>query len=186
MICLFGGSFDPIHLGHIIPLYDLKDILTIEKIIFVPAMIPPLKERKPTAEPEHRINMIRISISRDVYFDVSDYEIKKNGISYTIDTLRYFKKIYDDLGFIIGEDNLKDFKKWKEWEEIIKICKVIVISRKDCEGEILEGMIKINTRKIEISSTEIRNRIREGKEIRHLVKEGVAEYIYKNGLYKKI
>ncbi len=183
MICLFGGSFDPIHLGHIIPLIDIKDFLPVKKIIFIPAKVSPFKEGKVIAEPEHRINMIRISIEGNDYFDVSDFEIKKGGISYTIDTIRYYKDIYDDLGFIIGEDNLKDFKKWKEWENILKICKVIVIKRKCSPGDIIEGMIKINTRTIEISSSEIRQRIREGKEIKHLVKEGVAEYIYKNKLY---
>lgn len=183
MIFLFGGSFDPIHLGHIIPLIDIKDFLPVKKVIFIPAMIPPFKEGKTITEPEHRINMIKISIKDDDYFDISDFEIKKGGISYTIDTIRYFKNLYNEIGFIIGEDNLKDFKKWKDWKKILKISKVIVLKRKDNSGELLQGMKMINTRTIEISSTEIRNRIKEGKEIKHLVKEGVAEYIYKNKLY---
>jgi len=183
MICLFGGSFDPIHLGHIIPLIDIRDFIPVNKIIFIPAMISPFKNEKLTASPEHRINMIKISIKGNDYFDVSDFEIKKGGISYTIDTIKYFRNFYDEIGLIIGEDNLKDFKKWKEWDEILKTSKVIVISRKNSSGELIEGMAKVNTRTIEISSTEIRSRIKEGKEIKHLLKEGVAEYIYKNRLY---
>ncbi len=185
MICIFGGSFDPIHLGHIIPLFDLKEnIEELEKIIFVPAMVSPFKKGRILASPEHRMNMIKISIKDYKFFDVSDFEIKKGGLSYTIDTLRYFKKDIKEIGLIIGEDNLKDFKKWKDWEEIMNICKIIVLRRKDYSGELLEGMLMVNTRIIEISSSEIRERVKKGKEIRHLVKEGVAEYIYKNGLYK--
>uniref|UniRef100_A0A7C4UAK6 Probable nicotinate-nucleotide adenylyltransferase n=1 Tax=candidate division WOR-3 bacterium TaxID=2052148 RepID=A0A7C4UAK6_UNCW3 len=183
MICIFGGSFDPIHLGHIIPLKDLQDYFDIKKVIFVPANISPFKEGRNFASSEHRINMIKISIKGDEFFDVSDYEIKKGGVSYTIDTLRYFKSEYNKIGLIIGEDNLKDFRKWKEWEEILKLSKVFVLRRKGYKGKIIEGMIPVNSRIIEISSSEIRERIISGKEIRHLVKEGVAEYIYKNRLY---
>jgi len=187
-IAILGGSFNPIHIGHLILANTVCEEFNLDKIIFVPCYIQPLKSNKDFASAEDRLAMIKFAIQNNPKFELSDIEIKRKGKSYTVDTLKYFKQKYDDLYFVIGADNIKDFHRWKEPDTILKLAKLIVTNRGGIEQKIpqrLRGK-KIFVCKIpdiEISSTLIRNNIRSNKSIKYLVPEKVEKYIIKNKLY---
>lgn len=128
-IIIYGGSFDPPHQGHRALAEHVKKIFKPDKIIVVPCFIHALKKNQ-TSSPEHRMQMVKLMFGNSDFF-VSDYEIKKGDVSYTIDTIKYFKKLLNDveLYFLMGEDSLLDIKKWKDYEALLKICKFIVVQR---------------------------------------------------------
>lgn len=190
-VCILGGSFNPIHLGHLILANTVLEEFQLDEIIFVPCYIQPLKSDKDFASPNHRLEMIRLAIKNNPRFTFSDIEINRKGKSYTVDTLRYYKKKYDNLYFVIGADNIKDFHRWKEPDEILKLAQLIVTNR---GGYDLKIPSRIRGRKIlvcripqiEISSTMIRERIRKNQSIKYLVTEEVENYIIQNNLYKNM
>jgi nicotinate-nucleotide adenylyltransferase len=116
---IFGGTFDPIHHGHLITAQSVREIRNLDKIIFIPSFISPHKSDVISVSPEHRLKMLKLAVEGVDFFEVSDYEINREGISYTIDTLKEFKKKYDELEFIIGYDNIFKFHSWKEPDQII-------------------------------------------------------------------
>ena len=197
MKIVFGGSFDPIHIGHIILARDIKERLKADKVIFVPTAQAPLKG-KHRASMEDRLNMLRLALEKEKDFIIEDYEIKRGGISYTVFTLEYLKKKYEgeELYLLLGSDSFLRFHLWKEPEKILKMVRIVIVDR---EGKLKEVEEYINerfkafkdkvtllhSRRIDISSTEIRRRIKEGKSIYCLVPESVEEYIRKRGLYKE-
>lgn len=185
---IFGGTFDPIHLGHLITAQSVCEIRKLEKIIFIPAFISPFKSDVKTSSPEDRLNMIKLAIEGVPFFDYSDLEIKKGGVSYTVDTLREFNKKYDSLEFIIGYDNIFSFHTWKDPDEIMKLAKIIVLKRKSShpppfKDEYYKEAVFVQTRGIEISATDIRERVKHNMPINYLVTPSVMEYIYKQKLY---
>lgn len=189
-IGIFGGTFDPIHLGHLITAQSVREIRNLEKILFIPSFISPHKKGIDSTPPEHRLEMIKIAIKDVPFFEYSDIEIKKGGISYTVDTLRELKKQYDELEFIIGYDNIFKFHAWKDPDEILKLAKIIVLKRKSSrvppfEDKYYHAAVFVQTRGIEISATDIRERVKKGLPINYLVPDKVKEYIYKNNLYLK-
>jgi nicotinate-nucleotide adenylyltransferase len=186
---IFGGTFDPIHHGHLITAQSVREIRDLDKIIFIPSFISPHKADVNSASPEHRMNMLKLAVEGIDFFEVSDYEIKKEGISYTIDTLKEFKKKYDKLEFIIGYDNIFKFHTWKNPDEIMKITKILVLKRKSSlppphEDKYVKSALFVETRGIEISATDIREKVKQGMPIHYLVPEKVKEYIYSFNLYK--
>lgn len=185
---IFGGTFDPIHLGHLITAQSVKEIRNLDKIIFIPAYISPHKTDAKPSSPDDRLNMIKIAVEGIPFFDYSDIEIKKGGISYTIDTLRELKKLYDKIEFIIGYDNIFTFHTWKEPDDIFKLADVIVLKRKSShppqfEDKYYQQAVFVQTRGIEISATDIRERVNKGLPINFLVPPKVMEYIYNHQLY---
>lgn len=205
MIAFFGGSFDPVHLGHLRIAEDVREFFGLEKIVFIPASISPLKSHT-NASAEDRLNMLNLSIKDNPYFELSDYEIKKEGKSYTIDTALYFAKIlpYKPV-FILGTDSILTFHKWKNPKELLNIANFIVVGRrKDSyknvsqylkkvfdfsniyynEKIIKDGVYFFDSRRIDISSTEIRERIKLNKSIKYLVPKEVEDYINQKNLYK--
>ena len=185
---IFGGTFDPIHLGHLITAQSVRELRNLEKIIFIPAFISPHKGDVKTTSAEERLDMIKLAIDGIPFFDYSDIEIKKGGVSYTIDTLKELKKIYDELEIIIGYDNIFTFHTWKEPDEIMKMAKVIVLKRKSShppqfEDKYYKQAVFVQTRGIEISATDIRERVKNVMPINFLVTPAVMEYIYKHKLY---
>ncbi len=185
---IFGGTFDPIHNGHLITAQSVRELRVLDKILFVPSFISPHKTDINSAEPKHRLEMIKLAIERVDFFDYDDYEIKKGGISFTVDTLREFKKRYGHLEFIIGYDNIFEFHTWKEPDEIMKLAEIIVLRRKSShpftlEDKYVKSAIFVETRGIEISATDIRERVKNKKPIHYLVPEKVMEYIYNFNLY---
>ena len=187
---IFGGTFDPIHMGHLITAQSVTEIRKLNKIIFIPAFISPHKKSAEASSTEHRSNMIKIAIHDVPFFECSEIEIKKGGISYTVDTLRELKKVYDEIEFIIGYDNIFSFHKWKDPDEILKLAKIIVLKRKSSlpppfEDKYYHQAIFVQTRGIEISATDIRERVKHNHPIHSLVPQKVKEYIYEHNLYRQ-
>lgn len=187
-IGIFGGTFDPIHHGHLITAQSVREIRNLDKIIFIPTYISPHKTNVKTSSPEDRLNMIKLSIEGVDFFEVSDFEIKKHDVSYTVDTLREFKKHYDEIELIIGYDNIFKFYTWKEPDEIMKLARVIVLKRKSSQpvefiDKYVEQATFVQTRGIEISATDIRHRVHQGLPIHYLVPKEVEKYILEHKLY---
>ena len=187
---IFGGTFDPIHNGHLITAQAVKELRNLDKIIFIPSYISPHKKDITTSFPEHRINMLKLSIEGIPYFDWTDYEIKKRGVSYTIDTLKELNKDYQEIELIIGEDNISTFDTWKSPEEIIKLATLVVLRRNinnvdGSKNEYFKKSVLLKTPVIEISSTVIRERVKKGLPINFLVPHKVLKYI-KHLIYIRI
>lgn len=189
-IGIYGGTFDPIHTGHLITAQSVCELRKLDKIIFIPSFISPHKTDRITSSPKHRINMIKLAIKGIPYFDYSDIEIKKRDISYTIDTIRALKSSYENIELIIGYDNLVTFDTWKEPDKILELVKLIVLRRKVKEynsqrNKYFKKAVFAETPLIEIYGTEIRERIRNNKNINFLVPQKVMVYIYNQNLYKE-
>ncbi len=186
-IGILGGTFNPIHIGHLILAEEIREKLCLDKVIFVPAYFPPHKDNSDVAPAAARYDMIKIATKNNKYFSVSGIEIKRKGRSYTIDTIREFNESYPDeeLYFITGSDLLKYLEEWKDLNEIIKMVKFIVATRPGYPLEKIPSYIStLAIRAVDVSAFEIRARVKEGKSFRYLVPEAVFDYINKNKLYK--
>jgi nicotinate-nucleotide adenylyltransferase len=186
-IGILGGTFNPIHIGHLILAEEAREKLALDKIIFVPAYLPPHKDNADIAPAKQRLEMVKVAIRTNRKFSVSDIEIKRDGRSYTIDTLRAFKEIYprDELYFIIGSDLLKYLDEWKELKDIIAMVKFIAATRPGYALEKIPSYIStLPIRAVDVSGFEIREAIRQGKSFRYLVPEAVFRYICKKRLYQ--
>ena len=186
-IGILGGTFNPVHIGHLILAEEAREKLGLEKVIFVPANLPPHKDDKNIAKPEHRLKMLKLAIKGNKYFSVSDLEIKRLGRSYTIDTIREFKEKYsqDELYFIIGSDLLKYLDAWKDLAQITQMVKFVAATRPGYPLEQIPSYIKtLGIRAVDISGFEVRECVKEGKSFRYLVPEAVFNYINKIKLYR--
>ena len=187
-IGIMGGSFDPVHIGHLITAQSVLEKRNLEKIIFVPCYISPHKVGFNSTEHIHRLEMVKLATSTNPKFEVSDYEIKKGDISFTVDTVEYFKGIYDEIDLIIGFDNLVSFDNWKEPDRIIEMANLVVLKRSNFSASFslhsyFAKAIFVDTPIIEISSTMIRERVKKNKFFDYFVPKEVAEYIKENKLY---
>jgi len=186
-IGILGGTFNPIHIGHLILAEEAREKLGLDKIIFVPAYLPPHKDNSDIAPAKERFKMVKIAIKGNKYFLASDLEIKRDGRSYTIDTIREFKMKYpqDELYFITGSDLLKYLDEWKDLSEIIKLVKFIVATRPGYPLEKIPAYITtIPIRAVDISGFEIRKAYAGKKSFRYLVPDVVYKYIGKRKLYE--
>lgn len=189
-ICLFGGTFDPPHIGHLLVAQTVCEAEDFDKILFIPAFQPPHKrEITPVDE---RISMLKLAVEGNPNFEISDVELKRKGVSYTIDTVKAIKTEMslknNEIFYLIGSDSLLEFQHWKEPEGILNECQVIVAIRpgfrpSDIPSWILQRIQFANIPRFEISSTNIRHRWVENKTIRYMVTLPVWEYIEKNNLY---
>lgn len=189
-IGIYGGTFDPIHHGHLITAQSVKELRKLDKIIFIPSFISPHKTGWKASESLHRINMLKLAIRNVPYFDWSDIEVKRENISYTIDTLLEMKKHYDEIELIIGTDNLETFDTWQSPEEIVKLATLLVLRRRtenkpESKNIFIRGAVILETPRIDISGTIIRQRVKKGLPIDFLVPQTVMEYIYDSNLYKE-
>lgn len=196
---IFGGSFDPVHKGHVNLVQQIYDKTELDEIIIMPTAISPFKqnmERKP-ASASDRLEMCRLAFADMSFVTVSDYEISLSEVSYTVNTIRHFHNLYpnDNLFFIMGSDMLLSFEKWRNFEEILSMCTLIAASREDGETDIQElaaqaenlrkygNVMLIRTDAYEVSSTEIREKIKKKSDISCYVNENVVKYILENKLY---
>ena len=194
---IIGGTFDPIHLAHIYIAEEAKKKLNLDKVIFVPAGIQPLKTDKKVTEASLRLEMVQKAIEGKIGFEVSDYEIKKEGKSYTYKTLEHFYKEYKDLYFITGADCLLDIDKWKEIEKIFSLCKFVVFTRPGYNNNELVNkkrfveekyngdIILLEVPEIHISSTEIREKIINNEKVDDILPAVVLDIIKEKGLYRE-
>lgn len=181
---VFGGNFNPVHTGHLILANDALTLLRLEKIFFIPAWTPPFKENIPATPFKDRYNMLRIATSSKNCFEVLDIEAKRKGISYTYHTLKELLKKERKLCLLIGEDQSADFTKWYKWEEILKMVDVFVFKRSKKKQKYPKGLKTLYSRIVEISSTEIRDKIKNGEPVDFLVPKEVLKYIKEHKLYK--
>ena len=190
-IGILGGTFDPVHKGHIYIAEQCMKHLGMDGIMFLPNGNPPHKRGRNITDKEHRYNMIKIAISGCEGFCVSDYEIRREEYSYTVETMRNLRKLSDDeYILIIGADSFYQLDLWYKSEELVKENKFVVLDREyDGHGNISEDVERFNKEHlshisllkiplIDISSTEIRNRISMGTDISDMVGENVANYIF--------
>lgn len=195
---IFGGTFDPIHIGHIHIAYEALYNLHLDKIIFMPAGNPPHKTNKTIIDSKIRYELVKKAIEKETHFEISDYEINKKENSYTYETLELFSRLDRSIEwyFLVGADSLMDLDNWKNVGKIFDNCKLIVYNRAGfTKGEVLvqkqyieqkynSKIIFLDLPIIDISSTNIKNNIKKGRNVNYLLPEGVGEIINKYKLYK--
>ena len=190
-IAILGGTFDPPHIGHLILADTVITNCNYDKVIFIPAKIPPHKNISGKVSNDDRLNMLKLSIEDDERFLLDEYELNNEGVSYTINTLNYLYKNYDiegKIGLIIGADLVRGFDKWKEPKKIAEISDITVVNREDDKNLYKEHIDKYNIKvimapRIDISSSLIRNRIKEKKGFRYFISDKVYDYIVSKKLY---
>ena len=199
-IGIFGGTFDPIHLGHIEVAKLAISEINLDKVIFVPARYPQLKTALPKASPEQRLDMVKLAIGGQEMFQASDIEIKRDGQTFTFDTLEEIKESCSPktvLWFIVGLDAFSEFDKWENYEEILRICKICVVRRTVNNQELdqfrhIKRLVKennvtfINRMTPKISSSTVRGIMEEKNEVKKLLNPKVYSYIIRNELYGNI
>jgi nicotinate-nucleotide adenylyltransferase len=186
-IALYGGSFNPIHIGHLNTGLDIIEKLNYDYIIYIPDNIPVHKDSSLMANPKDRLNMLNLSIKGISCFLSSDVEIKRGNFSFTYDTILELKeqlKYNDKFGIIFGDDLLDGLNEWKNINELEKMCDLICLKRKNNATNINRKITFFNNRIIEISSTEIRNRINKNLPIDFMVTDSVKKYIFDTKLYR--
>ncbi len=193
-ILFFGGSFDPPHIGHLILPRDVMEHFGFEKVIFIPAYISPFKAKRGHRAPaEDRLKMLQLVVEEVPYYGIEPYEILKGGVSYTYETALYLREKYNlqKVHWLMGDDTFWNFDRWFRFGELKELIIPVVVLRNHQPGDIRERAFQMGlkdfllypSRRIEISSTEIRERLREGKDVRFMVPEKVYSYIRKRKLY---
>ena len=182
-IGLYGGSFDPIHNGHLILARDAMERLELDKVIFLPARISPHKLDRPPAPPEARCRMLAAAIADEPRFEMDPCEIEREAPSFTVDTVQVFRARYPGakIYYFVGDDNLPELDTWRDIANLRESAQFVVLSR---AGMPFLSDFPIITRHIEISSTEIRNRVARGLSVRYMVPLPACDVIAKLGLYR--
>lgn len=220
-IGIFGGTFNPIHRGHLQIAEEIRRCFSLDSIIFVPAGMPPHKTKGAIIDPIHRLRMVELAVASYAYFSVSPVEAKCKTISYSVETIKIFKKEFGEdveLYFIVGLDAFLEINTWKDVEELLTLCNFIVIQRPGYKFSDIkklnislaknikeEDLLKLDMGEVErlsipltdcynlffaiikpceISATEIRKLLKEGREVKNLLPESVRLYIMKNKLYR--
>jgi len=191
-IGFLGGSFDPVHFGHLMAAQDAYEQCSLDRLILVPAAQAPLKPNDAQSSSSARLDMLRAATEWDARFEISDVELKRGGVSYTIDSARHFRELYphDQLYWIVGGDQLPQLHLWKDITELVKLVEFIFLERPGypvrarteipglklhrCDGHLLA-----------ISSTELRDRARRSLSLDYFVPHKAIVYIQKNGLYQE-
>ena len=186
-VVIIGGTYNPVHIGHLFLAEEVRTELKFDKAIFVPNLLPVHKQISPVIKPKHRLNMLKLAVDPYPQFLVDTCELERGGKSFSIDTLEYIIKSYrlkEKPGFVIGDDLAITFKTWKEPERIAEKSNLIVVHRffKE-EVKFNYNHLYVNNMMLPLSSSEIRQRVRNGKSIKFLVQEEVREYIEKYNLY---
>ncbi|MDP2923017.1 MAG: nicotinate-nucleotide adenylyltransferase [Candidatus Omnitrophota bacterium] len=184
-IGILGGTFNPPHIGHLILAQEICQKLSLDKIFFIPTNIPPHKESH-NVQSDDRLSMTRIATKNDARFDVLDLEIKRGGVSYTIDTVKELKAKFPKAEFylIVGSDLANDFPTWKYFEGLKKSVKIVVAKRRAYPLKKRNRFIVLNIVQMGISSSHVRGLIKNGFSPKYLVPDNVAHYIKKHKLYK--
>lgn len=189
---IFGGTFDPPHLGHVRVAADVADFLHLDRVLFVPAREPPHKSVEHVTRPELRLAMVRAAAEADPRFEVSTLELERPGPSYTLDTVRALREARPDdaLFLILGADQLRVFDTWHEPEEIVRLARLAVMDRDGESARAVAGglpgasdAVFVPVTRVDVSSTLVRERCREGRDIRSLVPDAVREIIERERLY---
>ncbi len=188
---IYGGTFNPPHIGHLIVVESVRDQLHLDKVLFIPSCQPPNKFGVSLASADDRLQMICLAIEHTSEFEVSDLELRRPGISYTIDTIRALEGLYPGakLSLIIGSDNFLEFPSWKSPGEILDRVQLVVMNRPGfvpppSKNEFARISTFVKVPQVHISSSEIRRKVKMNHSIRYLVPRSVEEYIFRKGLYR--
>ncbi len=212
---ILGGTFNPIHYGHLVAAEEVYDRLKLDRVLFIPSYLPPHKHEEDLPSAVQRLEMVRLATAGNPHFTVSDIEVKREGKSYTIETIDTLRTIHPgtELFFITGLDSFFDIQTWNQWKRLLGLCSFVVLSR---PGYRFAGLMKIDFMKgtskelakldggelvhalfepegfnifleviplYDISSTDIRSRIRQSRTVKYHLPEAVETYIIKNNLY---
>ncbi len=192
---VLGGTFDPVHIGHLIVAEEARIRLKFDEVLFVPARQPVFKPDAAITPAHHRVEMVRRAIASNSHFKLCTLEVDRPGPSYTVDTMRLLREQLGGeaiLFFIIGRDNLADLSLWKEPGELLKLCRLVVAPREGLEDlnhpetsipGLHESVVQLEMPVIGISSSGIRERVAQGLSIRYLVPESLEQYIRDNNIY---
>lgn len=190
-IGIFGGTFNPPHIGHLIVAERVREELGLGKVLFIPSAISPHKRHLDLVDPVVRMEMVQLALLGHECFESSPIELERSGVSYTVDTLEQLKRIHpgDALHLLIGMDNLVELPTWRSPERIADISKIVVMTRPGFQPTGIPELARKNfilcqVPEIGISSSEIRERVKQGKSIHFLVPEPVESYIYDRELYR--
>ncbi len=181
-IAIYGGTFDPIHHGHLIVAREALERLGADEVVFIPARVSPFRKTAPVARDEIRLSMIRSAIDNEPGFSVDDCELRRPPPSYTIDTVEQIRRLRSDptIYCLIGEDHVGKLPKWRRFADLEKMVRFVVLDRSGQQPSHLYPVIR---RKIDISATEIRKRVATGRSIRYFVPPAVEEIIRREKLY---
>ena len=193
-IGILGGTFNPVHIGHLVIASEVKERLKLDKVVFVPTGKAPHK-RVRGATPDERYEMVSLAIRGNASFEVSPIEIEKSKIvnrpTFTLETITELKKIYgkkEKIYFIVGIDEMLKISTWKEPNRLLKLCKFVVVTRpgyelKKLDRRIASRVMTLEVPGLEISASDIRKRIKSGRSIKYLLPREVEDYIHKKRLY---
>lgn len=200
-IALYGGSFDPIHHGHLIAARGAVESLSLDRLIFLPTAHPPHKGVDVGLDPAHRGEMVRLAIEGESAFSLDDHDLKRPGPTYTIDTVEHFKRALGEgvvLHWLIGADSLLDLTTWRRAGDLVDGCELVTLARPGWDTSQIDRLAEVlnerqierlrrnilETALIEISATDVRARIRAGRSVRYLLPDVVRCYIEEHGLYR--
>jgi nicotinate-nucleotide adenylyltransferase len=186
-----GGTFNPPHLGHLICAEEVYDHFEFDKVIFVPSARPPHKDNSEILDAQHRYTMTVLATCDNPHFEVSRVELDRPGRSYSIETVREFKRKYGqdtEIYWIVGADSVLEMFSWRAVDELLSICNFVAINRpgydlNQADQRFLKKVQLFKVTDVDISASEIRRRVRQGESIKYLVPPDVESYIYGNGLY---
>lgn len=194
---IFGGTFDPPHVGHLLAASDAFEALALDRLLFVPANIQPLKEGDTATPPETRLRLVELMVGDDARFGVDPVEVRRPGLSFTVETLRELGVAHPGatLHFIAGLDVLETFDRWREPEEVMRLAQLVLVHRPGTSPAARATLQRLSgrggtaprvleTRAVDVSSTEIRARVAGGLSIRGFVPDAVAAAIASTGLYR--
>ncbi len=198
-IGVLGGTFDPIHMGHLVVAEEAKARLNLAEVLFVPAGLPWLRANSSLSAAEHRVQMVRLAIADKPYFKISTTEVERAGPSYTVDTIAELKGQFgaeDELFFILGWDCLTELPKWREPSRLVAMCRLVAVPRVGSPAPDLRALeasipglakrvILLDKPRVDISASGIRDRVAQGLSIEDLVPEPVERYIREQGLYTR-
>jgi nicotinate-nucleotide adenylyltransferase len=182
---LFGGTFDPPHIGHLVVAQDVVEALGLDRLLFVPAGVPPHKTDREISPPGIRLEMVLAMAAGNDRFGVSQVELSREGPSYTVDTLTHYRKQNPDaeIFFVMGADQATALDTWQEPGRVVALATLVVMDRAGA-GVPPGGFLSVPVTRVDISATEIRKRVLDGRSIQYLVPEGVRQIIESNRLYR--
>ncbi|MCD6553959.1 MAG: nicotinate-nucleotide adenylyltransferase [Anaerolineae bacterium] len=196
-IGVLGGTFDPIHIAHLAIAEEARTQLGLDKVVFVPAGLPPHKMDVHVSPAEHRLAMVELAIAGNPHFEVSRVDIDRFGPCYTVDTIALLRKEWGpdvEIYFIMGSDSLADILTWHKPDRLIRLCRIVAVGRpgyrvdmdelERCLPGASQRILFINSPQLDVSSSEIQRRVRAGESIKYQVPEAVERYIYEHGLYR--
>lgn len=185
---ILGGTFNPIHLGHLLIGEQVYEQLCLDKVLFLPDKVPPhrgVRKVVPDINSDDRVNMIKLAIRDNMHFDLDMTDIRRGGVSYTYETIKLLKDLNPNTEyyFIVGGDMVENLPKWSHIDELVQMVHFVGVCRKGFEKKSKYPILWVNTPELEISSSMIRQRVKKGQSIKYLVPDDVAWYIKDRGLY---